>query len=102
MIICYVISLIMFVTGIMFFNTKAKEYINGYKNLSNNEKSKIDIKNLCRNISILFFLSSIIWGLAGYSEVFKRTYLVWSVLIWIVICILNIIIINKFKLYIKK
>lgn len=102
MIICYAISLIMTVSGIIFFNRKAENYINGYKSLSSVEKNKIDIKNLCRNIGILFFLSAIIWGFSGYSELFKKTYLTWSILAWIVICIFNIIIINKFKLYIKK
>ena len=102
MFVCYLISSVMIFISFLFFSLKIKNKINGYKYLTLTEKKEINIKGLCYNMGILFFICGVIWGLSGYSEIFKNNFLIGSILLWICICILNIIIINKFKLYKNK
>ena len=100
--ICYVMSFVMIFTSFLFFTLRIKDKISGYRNLSVAEREKINMKGLCCNIGILFFICGIIWFLAGFSVLFRTNFLTGAIFLWICTCILDITAINKFKLYRKQ
>ena len=102
MIFCYVISAVMLVIGAAFFTGKAASYIKGYRDMPEDEKAKINIKPLCRNMSVLFFAAAVIFGITGYFETFRELYFKWAMLGWLVLCVLDLVFINKSKRYVKK
>ena len=95
MVLCYMVSIILLVTGVIFYSGKAASYIKGYQNMPDKEKKAVDIKPLCKNISVLFFLAAVVFGIAGYSEGFRDVYFKWAMVGWIVLCCADIVFINK-------
>ena len=66
------------------------------------EKRAVNIKPLCKNLSVMFFLAALIFGIAGLSELFRASYFKWFMVGWIVLCCADIVFINKSGLYVKK
>lgn len=97
--LCYLISFVLLIVGVSFFTGIAASYIKGYANLPEEEKKKIDIKGLCRNISVLFFIAAGIFLLAGYSDVFRERYFRWFMVVWFIACGIDLWFIHKSKRY---
>lgn len=97
MIFCYIISAAAFTAGIMFYTGKAARYIKGYTSLTEDEKKKIDIKALCKTASIVFFTATVIFGIAGYSNIFRELYLKWGMVALYIIGTADVIYISKSK-----
>jgi len=102
MVICYTTAVVMLVIGIFFYSGKAAFYIKGYHNMPDEEKRDINIKPLCKNLSIMFFLASAVLGTAGYSEWFRLGYFKGAMIGWIVLCCADIVFINKSSRYVNK
>jgi len=102
MVICYTTAVIMLVIGIVFYSGKAVSYIKGYQNMTDEEKRTVNIKPLCKNLSVMFFLAAAIFGIAGYSEWFRLSYFKWTMIGWIALCCADIVFINKSGLYVNK
>jgi len=101
MVLCYTIACILLVVGIIFYTGKAASYIAGYRDLPDEEKKTVNIEPLCKNISVMFFLAAVIFGIAGYSELFRVAYFKWTMLGWFALCCADIVFINKSGLYVK-
>ena len=95
MVLCYVAAVIMLIAGIVFFTGKAASYIKGYQTMPEEEKRNINIKPLCRNISVVLFAAAIIFGIAGYSELFRSEYMKWAILGWLIAGCADVIYIGK-------
>lgn len=102
MVFCYIVSFITLIMGIAFFTGKAAAYIKGYQAMPDEEKRNINIKALCKNLSVMFFLVAVIFGFAGCSPLFRLTYLKWVMVGWMVLCCADILYINKSKRYVAK
>jgi hypothetical protein len=100
MVFSFLISVVMLVIGFAFFTGKAANYIKDYQNMEEEEKQNIKIDVLCKNISLLFFIASAIFGLAGLSEVFRQNYFKWVMLGWFVLATLDVIYIGKSKRFV--
>lgn len=99
MLFCYIVSFATLISGIIFFTGKGASYIKGYTKMSEAEKNRININALCKNLSVMFFLAAVIFAIAGYSEVFRLSYLKWIMLGWMVLGCADVLFINKSKLY---
>jgi len=102
MAICYTIAAVMLVIGIGFFTGKAASYIKSYQDMEEKEKNNIKIGNLCKNISLLFFLAAFLFGIAGYSEWFRLEYFKGAMIGWIALCSADIVFINKSGRYVNQ
>ena len=101
MVFCYAISVIALAGGVLFFTGKGASYIKGYANMPDEEKKKIKIKPLCKNVSVAFFTIAVIFAAAGYSEAFRLNYLKWAMIGWMVLCCADALYISKSGRYIQ-
>jgi 4-hydroxybenzoate polyprenyltransferase len=97
---CFVISIAMLVIGFGFFTGMALNFINDYQNMEEKEKQNIKTEVLCKNISLMFFMASVIFGIAGFSEVFRQGYFKWVILGWFALGVADVIYINKSKRFV--
>jgi hypothetical protein len=90
----------MSVIGFGFFTGMAVNFIKDYQNMEEKEKQNIKIGVLCKHISIMFFIASVIFGIAGFSEVFRQDYFKWVILGWFALGAANVIYIGKSKRFV--
>jgi heme/copper-type cytochrome/quinol oxidase subunit 2 len=100
MVICFTFAVILLVIGIAFYTEKALKYIKGYQEMEEKEKNNIKIDVLCKNISILFFIAALIFGIAGFSEAFRLNYFKWFMIGWFVLGIADVIYIGKSRRFV--
>lgn len=101
MVFCYMVSIALFIISIVFFSGKGAAYIKGYRIMPEEEKRRINIKALCKNLGAMLFLAAVIFGIAGCFEVFKTDFLKWAVAGWMALCFADIVFMNKSKQYIN-
>jgi len=101
MALCYTVACILVIVALAFYTGRAVSCIEGYSDLPDEEKKAANIKPLCRNVSVMFFLSAVIFGIAGYSELFRLLYFKWAMVGWIALCCADIVFINKSGAYTK-
>jgi len=101
MALCYTVACILIIAGVGFYTGKAASYIEGYRDMPDEEKKTVNIKPLCRNLSVMFFLAAAVFGIAGYSELFRLLYFKWTMTGWIVLGCADIVFINKSGHYVK-
>jgi len=99
---CAIVSLGLTLVGIYFLTGKAARHIKGYQAMPEEEKKDIDIKALCRNISVMFFLAATVFLAAELSPAFRQGYLKWAMAVWLVLGCADVLFINKSKRYVKK
>jgi 4-hydroxybenzoate polyprenyltransferase len=97
---CFVISAAMLIIGYAFYTGMAVKFIKDYQDMEEKEKQNIKIGVLCKNISILFFIVSVIFGIAGFSEVFRQIYFRWVMLGWFALGAADVIYIGKSKRFV--
>ena len=101
MALCFTVSFILIIAGAVFYTGKAASYIKGYQDMPDEEKRTVNIKPLCKNLSIMFFSAAAIFGIAGYSEWFRLEYFKWTMAGWIVLCCVDVVFINKSGRYVR-
>lgn len=102
MVFNYAVSFVLLIAAVVFFTGKAADYMKGYQTMPEAEKVQINIKALCRNLSVMFLTAAVIFGVTGYSEVFRELYFRWAMLGWFVLGILDLVFISKSKRYEKE
>src|SRR5215471_9672456 len=100
MVICFTAAVITLVIGVAFYTGKAVNYIKGYQDMDEKEKSNIKIDVLCKNISVLFFIAAVVFGVAGFSEAFRQNYFRWFMIGWFVLCMADVIYIGKSRRFV--
>jgi 4-hydroxybenzoate polyprenyltransferase len=90
----------MVVIGFTFFTGMAVNFIKEYQDMEEKEKQNIKIGVLCKNISLMFFIASVIFAIAGASEVFRQDYFRWVILGWLVLGTADVIYIGKSKRFV--
>jgi uncharacterized membrane protein len=102
MALSYAVSVLMFIIGMAFFTGVAPAYMKGFQIMSEEEKGNINIKALCRHVSVLFFLTAAIFAIAGFSEVFRQTYFAKVMVGWAILCFVNVLYISRSKRFITE
>ena len=102
MVFCYIIAVAMTIIGIAFFTGRATSYIKAYQTMPDEEKRNINIKPLCRNLSMMFFIAAVIFGIGGFSEFFRLTYLKWTMVGWLILGCADVLFISKSKRFVKE
>ena len=97
-----VFGFIFLIFGILFFFRVILKYLKLWKNMSQEDKSKIKIKPLCRNIGVIISLSGVIFLTSGFSSYFKENFFVLSMVLWMIISIIDAYFIFKKERYVKK
>ncbi len=98
---CVFFGIIFTIAGIIFAFSKMYTRLNGWKYISQEEKEKIDIEPLCKNIGGMITLNGVIFLIKGFVEGFGNSVFVWAMIAWLVIAGLDVWYISKSKRYIK-
>ena len=98
---CIVLGTVLLIIGFLFFVGKAHEHIEGYKRMSEEEKSEIKIIPLCRNIGIVIGIAGIGFLIAGIVPIFSDKIFIWYMILWFIGTGLDVRYISKSKRYIN-
>ena len=88
--------------GILFGMGKLHTHIGAWKNMPPEEKEKIAIAPLCRNIGEVISLSGILFLMNGLWPSFSDHYFVFSMIAWLIVAGADLYFIQKSKRYEKK
>ncbi len=98
---CIIFGVVFLAVGFLFFIGKAHEHIDGYKKMSEEEKSRIQIMPLCKNAGIVIGLAGIGFVIAGTVPIFADKIFIWYMILWFIGTGLDIRYISKSKRYIN-
>ena len=94
-IICILFGAIFTVAGFLFAAGKIHTHIPAWKQMPEEEKKKINIGPLCRNIGEVILLSGIIFLLKGFWPAFTDHWFTGSMVAWLIVAGLDVWFISK-------
>lgn len=97
--ICIFFGILFTIAGFMFFFGKAHIHLSAWKNMPQEEKDKIKILPLCRNIGKVIILSGIIFLVKGLWADFSNHWFVGSMVTWLMVAGLDVWYITKSARY---
>jgi len=98
---CAIVSLSLYLIGIFFLMGRVASHIKGYQSMPEDEKKNVNIKALCRNLSVILFIAATIFMVAEFSEAFRQDYLKWAMLGWLALGCADVLFINKSGRYVS-
>lgn len=98
---CIFFGILFLFFGILFYFGKCHTYLSAWKQMPEDEKAKIRIKPLCRNIGAMISLCGIIFFLGGIWSAFKTHVFVWAVILWMIATGIDVYLISKSNRYIR-
>ncbi len=96
---CLVFGIIFIVAGIAFAFGKIYNRLSAWKNMSDDEKAKINIIPLCRNIGAVIALAGVIFVVKGLWSAFSSFAFTIAMIIYLVLAGLDVWYISKSKRY---
>lgn len=97
--ICIFFGILFTIAGLLFFFGKAHIHLSAWKNMPQEEKDKIKILPLCRNIGKIILLSGIIFLMKGLWTDFSNHWFVGSMVAWLMIAGVDVWYITKSERY---
>lgn len=95
---CIFFGVIFIAAGILFALGKCHIHIAAWKNMPCEEKEKINIKALCRNIGVMISLCGVIFLIGSFfSFIF-----IFAMIVWLIAAGIDVYVINKSRRYILK
>lgn len=99
---CIIFGIAFFAIGAAFFAGKAHMHITAWKAMPEDEKEKIKIIPLCRNIGMAIMLCAVIFLTGGVWTLFRESIFVWAMIIWLVLAGADVYYIDKSNRYVKR
>lgn len=90
------------VAGLVFFFGKGHIHISAWKNMPQEEKEKINIVPLYRNIGEIIILNGLIFLMKGFWSGFSNHWFVGAMIAWLIVAGLDVWYISKSERYQKK
>lgn len=97
--VCVFFGVLFIITGFVFFFGKAHIHLSAWKNMPQEEKDKIKIIPLCRNIGEVIILSGIIFLMKVLSSDFSSHWFMGSMVAWLIVAGLDVWYITKSERY---
>ena len=79
---CLFLGILFLAAGIYFYSGKAVNHITAWKTMPEEEKRKIHIRPLCRNVGMMIATSGIIFLLSGAWYAFRKSGFLWCMVGW--------------------
>ena len=89
------------IEGTLLLFGKINIFTKAWKNTPQEEKDKINIKGLCRNIGEVIILAGIIFLFNGLWSFFQDNLFIVSMIAWAIVCIIDLLYIIKGRRYQK-
>lgn len=99
---CIFFGILFIVAGILFSLGKVHIHLTAWKNMSQQEKNKIRIQPLCRNIGAVITLSGILFLINGVWTGFGNRLFLVSMVTWLFLAGLDVLYISKSSRYYRK
>lgn len=99
---CIFFGILFIAAGILFALGKGHIHIAAWKSMTQQEREKIRIRPLCRNIGEVIALSGIIFLLKGLWSGFENQWFVVSMTVWLIIAGFDVRYIAKSSRYYNK
>lgn len=97
--ICIFFGTLFTLAGFLFFFGKAHIYLSVWKNMPQEEKDKIKISPLCRNIGEVIILSGLIFLMKGLWADFSDHWFMGSMVVWLMVAGLDVWYMTKSERY---
>lgn len=81
---CLFLGLLFVSAGVFFYCGRAVEHIAAWRRMPEEEKARIRIRPLCRNIGSMIAASGVLFVLGGVCSSFRDGALVWCMVGWLV------------------
>ena len=98
---CIIFGTLFAVAGLLFTTGKLLPYISAWKYMPQEEKDKINVIPLCRNVGEVILLSGIIFLLKGFWPSFQDHWFTGAMIAWLIVAGLDVWFISKSKRYKK-
>ena len=99
---CIFFGVIFTIAGFMFAYGKDHIHFSSWKNMPQEEKEKIKIVPLCRNIGEVIVLNGLIFLLKGLWPGFEKHWFVIAMIAWFIVAGFDLLDIEKSDRYYKK
>lgn len=99
--ICIFFGILFTIAGFLFFFGKAHIHLSAWKNMPQEEKDKIKILPLCRNIGKVIILSGILFLVKGFWTNFSNHWFVAFMVAWLIVAGLDVWYITRSKRYMQ-
>ena len=99
---CIFFGVIFTIAGFMFACGKGHIHLSSWKNMTQEEKEKIKIVPLCRNIGEVIALNGLIFLLKGLWPGFENLWFVTAMIAWFIVAGFDLWYIEKSDRYYKK
>ena len=99
---CITFGIIFSLAGGLMATGKLHPHLSFWKQMPDEEKDKINILALCRNIGDVIALSGIIFLVGGFNPFFKAHVFSKAMIVWLIIAGMDVWFINKSERYIKE
>ena len=99
---CIFFGILFTIAGFWFACGKGHSHLSAWKNMSPEEKSKIKIVPLCRNVGEIIALNGIIFLMKGLWPGFSNHWFVGAMVAWLIVAGFDVWYIGKSKRYINK
>lgn len=97
--VCMVLGILFMTAGIIFAFGKVYNHLPAWKKMSSEEKEKIRIKPLCKNIGGMIALNGIFFILKGICIGFSDTRFTYAIIAWMVLAGVDVYYISKSSRY---
>ena len=99
---CIFFGIVFLAAGIVFFAGKVHIHLSAWKAMPEQEKAKIRIKPLCRNIGTVISLCGLLFLTGGVWSSFKDHVFVWAMMAWLLLAGIDVYYIDKSNRYMQK
>ena len=96
---CILLGIALIVVSYLFWIGKGVKYIRAWEETPIEEKNKVNIGKVGRNIACIFALGSVIFIITGFSPTFKEKAFVWSMIGYLILIGADVYHMGKFKCY---
>ena len=96
---CAAFGLIFCIAGIIFGMGKGHIHLRAWKSMPEEERMKIKIVPLCRNIGMMIILCGVIFLLGGFWNAFKSNAFIWAMVFWMLAAGIDVYFIGKSNRY---
>ena len=92
---CLIFGFVFLTAGLLFAAGKLHGYIRAWQDMPNEEKRRIKIGPLCRNIGAMIALAGVLFLLSGSCRIIREHFFVLSMVIWLILAGIDLYIIEK-------
>jgi formate/nitrite transporter FocA (FNT family) len=96
---CIVFGIIFLLVGIAFFIGGGQNWIKAWREMPQEEKNKIRLDELSKNIGCVFLVASSIFLISGFSPEFFNAAFIWCMVAWFVLTGIDVAFITKSNRY---